>query len=396
MKMSRWFQWFNFRRSKLTEKLLPKGSNYSLYEEDSDNVETVDNIEFRFLDPIPKSLKTSRFTGKSVQNAVQTSYDLGQDGEKSVYELLQRYFNNTTYVGSTPRSGDIAIQFHGTHIMVEVKNYKNAVPRTEITKFERDLNATATYDAGIFISLKSRIVGVKSDIECRIIHKNIPVILLSQPTGALLVTAVQLLGSHIQSGRIADGALTRHQMDIIKNLSTLGHITEGIAKKHGEYHDNLVKYIRAYNQLREETIDIIKQHNEQQDQITSMYTSALDTSSLSVSTMDPSTGFHTPKTHVSPITTSIDSHKDIIGVFNRHDPVRIGPTDWFVCLPSSVVVISIGVTKTKIRWQFLDTNHTCPEYIREDDGWYNFSFNKNDPSVNIVAAGLYKVLDIPE
>jgi hypothetical protein len=85
---------------------------------------------------------------------------LGAQGEARVYELLRGTPHAVRGVAHRARSADMVVETaRGRRIYVEVKNYASAVPEKEARKFRRDLGARGA-DAGVLVSLSSKIVGV--------------------------------------------------------------------------------------------------------------------------------------------------------------------------------------------------------------------------------------------
>lgn len=99
--------------------------------------------------------KLTQFTSKSVSK--------GFYGEKYVEDLLRQYFPNYTVINNThnPHKSDFEIQnVEGNKFMIEVKNYTNNVPTTEVNKFLNDLEQS-DIQVGILLSLNSGIVKKK-------------------------------------------------------------------------------------------------------------------------------------------------------------------------------------------------------------------------------------------
>lgn len=79
----------------------------------------------------------------------------GQQGEKSIFELLSSKYDvtNTT---KTAHAGDISLFLNKKKFIVEVKNYDSTVPTTQVVKFQNDLSTSGAH-GGVFLSLKSNI-----------------------------------------------------------------------------------------------------------------------------------------------------------------------------------------------------------------------------------------------
>jgi hypothetical protein len=85
--------------------------------------------------------------------------------------LAQREDFKISVVAHEPRSGDIHVETLGKRVLIEVKNYRTAVPDTETQKFRRDLGARGA-DAGVLISLNSEIAKKRGVLS--VLHDVIP------------------------------------------------------------------------------------------------------------------------------------------------------------------------------------------------------------------------------
>ena len=119
------------------------------------NQEELDKVGVKInenLDYLKQSIdKLTQYTNKSVSK--------GFYGEKYIEELLNQYFPDYTIINNThnPHKSDFEIQNNKLQkIMVEVKNYQNTVPTSEVQKFIDDLEKS-DIQVGIFISLNSAI-----------------------------------------------------------------------------------------------------------------------------------------------------------------------------------------------------------------------------------------------
>jgi hypothetical protein len=105
---------------------------------------------------------------------ITSAAKIGLEGEREVEEIMSRY-----QILNTAKSGkcaDLIIVVEGIKILIEVKKYKSSVPSAEVEKFYRDIEANVTVDAGMMVSLTSRITGYHSSIN-RITGKSVPIIL---------------------------------------------------------------------------------------------------------------------------------------------------------------------------------------------------------------------------
>lgn len=74
---------------------------------------------------------------------------------------------NTATIG---KHGDFIIEYTYKEklyrCLVDIKNYTSSVQQKEVVKFNDDLN-TGNYDCGLFLSLRSKITGIKEQLEIR-------------------------------------------------------------------------------------------------------------------------------------------------------------------------------------------------------------------------------------
>jgi hypothetical protein len=82
----------------------------------------------------------------------------GPAGEAIVEAALKSAFGSVVNTTRAAKNGDLCLYHSGEKIMIEVKNYKNTVPSTEIEKFGRDLDVSGA-SGGVFISLAAPIAG---------------------------------------------------------------------------------------------------------------------------------------------------------------------------------------------------------------------------------------------
>lgn len=141
----------------------------------------------------------------------KSSAQLRIEGEQAVFELLQRYYM-VENISARGHAGDFMVSHKGVTIMIEVKNYATAVPKTEIDKFYSDL---AIYDAGIMVSVNTKFAGVATSIHHEM-SAGKHVFLLSGCYEERLLACIEVLVCSITSckGRNVDPVLS-----VINDLS---------------------------------------------------------------------------------------------------------------------------------------------------------------------------------
>ena len=104
-------------------------------------------------------------------------------------------------VSKTGKSGDFNIKWtsgktNKTYkIMIDIKNYKNTVPSSEIDKFYRDININ-NVDGGLLLSLKSRVVGMHKIVDVKDIYVNkglISIMMIHSNTPIVIIELIKLL-----------------------------------------------------------------------------------------------------------------------------------------------------------------------------------------------------------
>lgn len=108
----------------------------------------------------------------------KTTVALGNLGEQIVLShLLQISQYNTDFMVSDTSNlkdhGDIAVEYKGHRVCIEVKNYTKPIPGKEIDKYHKSL-ALPDYDVGLMISMGNhgyaREYKIKSPIDIKIIE----------------------------------------------------------------------------------------------------------------------------------------------------------------------------------------------------------------------------------
>jgi len=130
---------------------------------------------------------------------------LGQIGEQHVEEILREKFPSTINTSKASHRGDISLLIEHRKVIVEVKNYTNAVPTLGVEKFQRDL-VTGGAAAGVFVSLRTPITSVTDSFVIRREYaegRSVPCAYLVSEDSAAIVLAVnmvtQLVAAHTQS-----------------------------------------------------------------------------------------------------------------------------------------------------------------------------------------------------
>jgi len=117
----------------------------------------------------------------------------GQIGEAIIVDLLKPIFETVENVAKQNRTGDIIVNHS---VMIEVKNYQDTVPTTQVEKFERDFGEHPEMIGGVFIS-RSTNIAKKATIDVSF-DRNRPIIYLSNVSDEVIIVSVKLLFHHSQ------------------------------------------------------------------------------------------------------------------------------------------------------------------------------------------------------
>lgn len=92
------------------------------------------------------------------------SSDKGKQGEKEFDELAAQFTNwpKLLNTSGTAHSTDRRVRIRNCESLFELKNYTDDVNSEQVKKFERDMEENSNCPLGVFISMKSNIVGKKS------------------------------------------------------------------------------------------------------------------------------------------------------------------------------------------------------------------------------------------
>lgn len=125
----------------------------------------------------------------------------GQIGEEFVQSVLAKNFGDVANVAHSAKSGDLTLFVKHRKIIVEVKNYSNNVPTSQVEKFQRDLSTTNAC-GGVFISLKTPITGISDNFAIRYEYadtKTIPCAYVVSDDESAIILAVNMIVQQLQS-----------------------------------------------------------------------------------------------------------------------------------------------------------------------------------------------------
>ncbi len=175
----------------------------------------------------------------------------GQIGEAFVESILKKRFGSEgiTNVAKVSKSGDLTLFIQHRKIIVEVKNYTNAVPTSGVEKFQRDLSTTNAC-GGLFVSLKTPITGVTSDFTIRYESadtKTVPCAYLVTSDESTICIAVNMIAGLIQSFDYLNAELyTKDKVvscvyDISERLEEISRVRNDLQVSMGFVNSQLIK-----------------------------------------------------------------------------------------------------------------------------------------------------------
>ncbi len=141
-------------------------------------------------------------TFEPVKTETKTTVALGNIGEQMILAHLNTISKyNTDFIVEDTSSykdhGDIAVEYKGNKICIEVKNYTKPIPGKEIDKYHRSL-ALPDYNIGLMISINdhgfAREYKIRSPIDIKIINGK-PTAYLSGIDSEIIYPTISLLMS---------------------------------------------------------------------------------------------------------------------------------------------------------------------------------------------------------
>jgi hypothetical protein len=163
-------------------------------------------------------VKAGLITNPSTTGA---SVDKGKRGEKFVKDILAKYRPVSTMRN---HAGDLCVG----GLCIEVKDYSNTVPKTEVDKFMKDL-VSSNANAGLFISLSSAIVSMNT-LEHRvevISGRKVPIVFVTSDCPELIQLAAELLLVETQA-RVVSTLDYTLQDDIIDKIDIVIDSMKGL------------------------------------------------------------------------------------------------------------------------------------------------------------------------
>lgn len=95
------------------------------------------------------------------QERLHVSSEIGKQGEKEFEELASQYtkWGELKNTSKQAQATDRSCVIRDCSTLFEIKNYSYNIPEKEVTKFKRDLQSHRDSPLGVFVSLKTNILG---------------------------------------------------------------------------------------------------------------------------------------------------------------------------------------------------------------------------------------------
>lgn len=240
-------------------------SHKSIENQESSNVNNLalqmQNLDLKMEQLILNSGGSSFDSNSTVGSSVK-----GQIGESFVYDELSispgwEVMSRKTGEGY---SGDLIVKTSRYRILVEVKNYGSgrSVPRAEVEKFYRDIDASASFDAALFISLQSPITGIlsKNEIFKFEKHESKPVVFLQSDIGELYRVIIGILFRFIED-KLSTRELNRvidHISQIRDLIETLGTLRTALTEAKKNFNNSIERIVQSIYKVEIKVNDNIR------------------------------------------------------------------------------------------------------------------------------------------
>jgi hypothetical protein len=154
------------QRDAVIEKYIILGEMVVSHASISTNKETVEE----FFSPLRTDIETIRNQLRLIVPTIATPTKKGQITQETIFDSLKEHFMDDSFedVSRIGKYSDILALTSDTKtpVLIEIKDYNDTVPSTEIEKFWRDLERRATR-YGIFVSMRSGITKCSSCISVK-------------------------------------------------------------------------------------------------------------------------------------------------------------------------------------------------------------------------------------
>lgn len=172
-------EYYTFKRSIESQRIIEiENFNTKLINEMSKRDENMHIREENLRRSYEEKLENERNKNSKLEALENNSSLKGKQGEEDMEKLLNRIFPKAEIFNCAAESqrGDFNLLQDSMNMMIDVKNYRKNVQKTEVDKFHRDMIANPEYTCGVLISLHSGVCN-KSDMSLEIVNER-PIIYL--------------------------------------------------------------------------------------------------------------------------------------------------------------------------------------------------------------------------
>ncbi|GAF72860.1 unnamed protein product, partial [marine sediment metagenome] len=152
------------RRDSIIEKYIILGDMVVTHASISTSKESVEN----FFSPLKQDIDLIRKQLARIVPTVMTPAKKGEMTADAIFDSFQDHFMDDSFedVSRIGKYADILATMTDTPVLIEVKDYSETVPSSQVDKFWRDMEHRDT-KYGIFISMRSRISKCSSCINLK-------------------------------------------------------------------------------------------------------------------------------------------------------------------------------------------------------------------------------------
>jgi hypothetical protein len=134
-------------------------------EKDEQYTKEIERIREDMKERIAEVQKIYTETTSKSKKESYVSSEIGKKGEREFKELAAEYtsWGDMEDTSKVAHNADLACMIRKTNTLFEIKNYSSDAPTREVTKFEDDMKLHSNIPFGVFISMKTGIVGKRFD-----------------------------------------------------------------------------------------------------------------------------------------------------------------------------------------------------------------------------------------
>jgi len=258
------------RRSEAIEKYIRIGDMVLSHASISTSKETIE----QFFQPLRTDIETIREQLRLIVPTIATPASKGAVTVETIYNDLEKHFLDDSFedVTAIGKFADIRATIGDTkrHALIEVKDYSNPVPTSEIDKFWRDMELRDV-KYGILVSMRSKIVGTSCAIKLETRMGRTAVLVVDHETNwsghifafYIIKKMMELEGKKAEElkGKALSSVLLKINKNLVeiqkdlKLIDELQEISEGLKTTCKNKLDKITDLSNSYKRLVNEKID---------------------------------------------------------------------------------------------------------------------------------------------